>query len=200
MTVFNPEKTDIGIKQTNRLVRHAIGLDPAHIIASAGDTLIGQSDFIVTDYRNHRPGDELLPDTLRLVINNLADSRAITNRIIELHPSHMTVEQLITIATQAQSIDATARLAAHPSHRSRLFVHEAGFYGLNGDHSAIEVYAPADTPNLRTFCPAVMKDGELSPSQLFSDFIPWATELAARSILLHPRTVTRSLELKQPTH
>jgi len=193
MPTYSPENLARGQRETNRVIRYALSLDPADIIRGTLETnndpnpatvVTKQVGFMMDSYQMARPQETLLEDTSKIIINGVADVHTITRNIIQAHPSHMTVDQLIRIAKHPQTIDSIARLAAHPARQSAVYVDIPQFYSLTPGGS-LEVFDPAATPNLRTFCPAVMKNGELSPSPLFSDFIPWATELAARSILLN---------------
>jgi len=191
MSVFSPENKVQGYRETNRILKFAIGLDPADVALSTSrsyfHSIVGdQADMVVrafVDSGQPKP----LEGTEVLLRNNIGDARTVMRRIVDVHPADMSLEQLISIGAHPRSVQAVAELAAHSVEQSSLFVanDNEDFYRLSADGEYVETLGEAGEPNLISHCPAVItKKGEFRPIPVFIAFAPWATELAARSLVL----------------
>lgn len=181
-------------QQTRKLVGFAINIDPAEIVEQVDMTGDGfghivelQTTHIINMFKNVRTWKEH-KGASGFLLNGIGDSRTLMKTMFEVHPAGLTLEQSIQIGRDERTVMSIATLASQSDRTLGVMMREPELYiSLTADHEAMDV-AYHVHPSDRDTCPEVGPRGQVEPSPLFSKFVPWATELAARSLLArHPR-------------
>jgi hypothetical protein len=180
-------------QQARRLVGFAISMDPTEIIeqvdingSGSGHIVELQTNHVIRMFKNTRKWQEH-KGASSFLLNGIGDARTLMKTMFEVHPSGLTLDQAIRIGKDERTIVSIATLASQSDKTLGVMMRDPELYvSLTADHEAIDLEHHVH-PSPRDTCPEVGPIGQVEPSPLFNKFVPWATELAARSLLArHP--------------
>ena len=190
----NPERNTPLYLDVARVTGFATSLDPEQLVAETHDPyaihlneVVGaQSEYIVQQYEKQNPPVQQKFTELYLR-NNLGDVRTFTENLIGMHPAHENLEVIKGMSRSPDIIQTLAGLATQPSALSAIMVdnkHQTHYF-MSPDGEELLATDQVSTPNIRRHCPATYDRGLIEPAPIFTRFVPWGMEVAARSLLTY---------------
>ena len=190
----NPERNTALYLDVARVTGFATSLDPELLVSETHDSyalslneVVGaQSEYIVEQYeKKNRPIQQKFTELY--LRNNLGDVRTFTENLMAMHPAHENLEVIKGMSRSQDVINTLAGLATQSSALSAIMVdnkHET-YYFMSPDREELLATDQVVTPNMRRHCPATYDRGLIEPAPIFTRFVPWGMEVAARSLLAY---------------
>lgn len=121
----------------------------------------------------------------------IVDTANLAKYVYDVHPKGMPLDTLTSIMAHQGTMLSAAIMARQDPIDSRVLLDASnGAYGMSRDGTSLEI-EPHILPRQNIGCPAVDFRNEGEPWPIFKKFIPWAGELALRSIMHNPEASER---------
>jgi hypothetical protein len=176
-------------QETRKLVGFAITLDPEEVVRETeqgndfGHIVTLQTEYVTDAFKRSRGWHEHAR-AKALLANGIGDARLIMRHMIEIHPAGTPLDRYLAIGRHESTIASIALAAAQTDRQLNLIIDDEPdrYFQLSADNEALIITAHLE-PDARNGCPETGPLGRVEPSPLFKSFVPWATEVAARSLL-----------------